>query len=483
MNKKTDLEAYTFGKLPPQARELEEVVLGACLLEQSVVLTTLDILKPECFYSHEHQLIFTAIIQLFDKSSVVDMLTVVEQLKKNGTLEDVGGIHYISTLTNKVASTAHTEHHARIIKQKFIQRELIKISSEVIKNSYDDTTDVLELLDKISTELVQLANDSSKKRIESSYDVIKATYDEMLKLKEQKETLVGLDTGINALNSATGGLQSGLYIIAARPGMGKSAFVLSILKRICVDLQTPALFLTIEMDNKSQAKRLLSSVSGVEFKKVLKPKLLSTDEWKHLDRAKAKIENSPLYWDESSTVSLTEIRAKAIQAYREKKIKLLAVDYLQLMTGKDSRVREQEIASISKCLKAISKDLDIPVIALSQLNRTVDNRADKRPNLSDLRESGAIEQDADVVIFIYRERYYEVNQDKIDQKEPDIAELIIGKNRNGNIKTIMSECDLSKMQFTNMQEKLSEEDIKQLSSQFPKKIEKRGNEQDFNEDF
>jgi len=467
-------------RLPPQATELEEVVLGACLIDTSFYLIS-DKIKPEHFYLPQHQIIYKAMQSLFDKGSAIDMLTVVTELKLQGRLDDVG-MWYISQLTNKIASSAHIESHALIIKQKFIQRELIRLGMNAVKEAYNDTTDALELLNNYTSNLLTLSNEGSLKKIETNEEMVDKLAKKIAELKQKKGDVIGIPTGLNELDKGTCGLLAGLHIIAGRPGMGKSAFVLTIVKNICLQ-KIPCLFFTIEMDNISQSERLLSSLSGVEYQRIKDPRYLSKDEDIAINNALLTMQKMPLYWDDSSSIDTTEIRAKIIRQIKDNGIKVVVVDYLQLMNGKGQN-REQEVAHITRTLKAISKEHNIPVLALAQLSRSVEQRGgSKRPTLSDLRESGSVEQDADTVMFIYRPEYYGIETDDKGDSTKGVAEIIIAKQRSGFTGTIYLNCDLKYMRFDNKKESYSPTFEQKKAEVMQNKILPKGKEEDFNDDF
>jgi replicative DNA helicase len=426
------------GKIPPQAIDLEEVVLGAMMIDKKGVDEVIDILNAEAFYKESHQFIFQAILALFENSEPIDLLTVSSQLKKDNRLELAGGDFYLISLTQKVSSSAHIEFHARIILQKYIQRSLIKISNEIIEDSYDETKDVFDLLDKAEAKLYDVTQGNIKKSSETAQSlVIQAK--KKIEAISNKEGLSGIPSGFDKIDKLTSGWQeSDLIIIAARPGMGKTALTLSMARNIAVNQSIPVGFFSLEMSSVQLITRLISSETGLSSEK-LRTGRLEKHEWEQLNVKVKSLEKAPLYIDDSPSLSIFDLRAKARRLSSQHGIKLLIVDYLQLMTiggsGKGGN-REQEISTISRNLKALAKELSIPVIALSQLSRAVETRGgSKRPILSDLRESGAIEQDADIVSFIYRPEYYKIDEwDDDDRSSTDgQAELIIAKHRNGGL--------------------------------------------------
>ena len=429
------------GKIPPQAIDLEAVVLGAMLIDKKGVDEVIDILHKDVFYVEAHQHIFEAIFQLFQEAQPIDLLTVSNKLKTNEKLDVVGGDYYLIELTRKVGSSAHIEFHARIILQKFVQRSLIKISTEIIEDSYADNKDVFDLLDEAEAKLYEVTQGNLKKSVETAQDLVIQAKQKIEEISN-KDGLSGIPSGYDKLDKLTSGWQpSDLVIIAARPGMGKTALTLSMARNIAVNTNTPVAFFSLEMSSVQLITRLISSETGLTSEKLRTGKL-EKHEWEQLNVKAKALESAPLYIDDTPSLSIFDLRAKARRLASQHKIKLIIIDYLQLMTAGSSQKggnREQEISTISRNLKALAKELDIPVIALSQLSRAVETRGgSKRPLLSDLRESGAIEQDADIVSFIYRPEYYKIDEwDDEDQSPTDgQAELIIAKHRNGGLENI-----------------------------------------------
>ena len=426
------------GKLPPQVLELEEAVLGAMMIDKKGVDEVIDILQPDAFYKDAHKHIFEAIFQLFTDSQPIDLLTVSAQLKKNAKLD-----FYLIQLTQKISSSAHIEFHSRIILQKYIQRSLIRISSEIIEESYDETTDVFDLLDKAESKLYEVTQGNIKRSSETAQSLVIQAKKRIEEIAG-KEGLSGIATGFEKLDKITSGWQpSDLIIIAARPGMGKTAFVLSMARNIAIDFGHPVALFSLEMSSVQLITRLISSETGLSSEKLRTGKL-EKHEWEQLSIKVKDLEKAPLFIDDSPSLSIFDLRAKSRRLASQHGIKLIIVDYLQLMTaggsnGKGSGNREQEISTISRNLKALAKELGVPVIALSQLSRAVETRgSSKRPLLSDLRESGAIEQDADIVSFIYRPEYYKIDEWDDDEHSPTDgqAEFIIAKHRNGSLESI-----------------------------------------------
>ena len=428
------------GKLPPQAVELEEAVLGAMLLEREALSTVIDILSPEAFYKEQNGRVFTAMIALFNRSEPVDILTVTQELKRTGELEIVGGSYYVSALTNRIASSANIEFHARIVAQKYLQRELIRLSTETIKVAYEDSTDVFELLDETTKNIFEILDSNVRKQHDKMSTLIAKAITEIESAANQKDGLLGVPSGFTAMDRITGGWQkSDLLILAARPGMGKTAFVVSMAKNAAVEFNKPVAIFSLEMSSLQLVKRLISSETEISQDKILKGNL-DNHEFVQLNERIKKLAVAPLFIDDTPALSIFELRAKARRLKENQKVELIIIDYLQLMSGgPDGKGnREQEISQISRGLKSLAKELEIPIIALSQLSRQVENRpgGSKRPQLSDLRESGAIEQDADMVMFIYRPEYYGLEVDENNEPTRGRAEVIIAKNRHGALETV-----------------------------------------------
>lgn len=428
------------GKIPPQAVDLEEAVLGAMMIDKKGVDDVIDILHDEVFYKESHQLIYNAIYTLFQNSEPIDLLSVSNQLRSNGNLELAGGDFYLVNLTQKVSSSAHIEFHARIILQKYIQRRLISISSEIIEDAYDETTDVFDLLDDAETKLFEVTQGNLKKGSEDAEGLVRQA---IKKIEEfsQRSGMSGIPTGFTRLDELTSGWQaSDLIILAARPGMGKTAFVLSMAKNMAIDFGTPAAVFSLEMSSVQLITRMISSETGISSGKLRKGNL-EPHEWEQLNVKVKNLSKAPIFIDDTPSLSIFDLRAKARRLASQHDIKIIIIDYLQLMTAgsASSGNREQEISTISRNLKALAKELNIPVIALSQLSRAVETRGgSKRPLLSDLRESGAIEQDADIVSFIYRPEYYGQTEWDDEERSPceGQAEFIVAKHRNGGLDNI-----------------------------------------------
>ncbi len=432
---KLDLSVLEYGRVQPQARDLEEAVLGAMMLEKDAVALVIDILKPESFYVEAHQFIYKAIFNLFNRSQPVDILTVTEELRKQGDIEKVGGAFFVAELTNRVGSAANVEYHARIISQKFIQRELIKISTTIIGDAYEDTTDVLELLDKAEKNIYDITDKNLRRNFSPISELVTKNIKLVQSLRDNKLDFNGVPSGFTELDRITGGWQkSDLIIVAARPGMGKTAFVLSLARNAAVDFKKPVAFFSLEMSDLQLTSRLISAETQIPSEKLRKGNL-EEYEWTQLTANIEKLSDAPIFIDDTPAINIFELRAKCRRLKMQHDIQLIVIDYLQLMsggTGDKSFNREQEISTISRSLKSIAKELSVPVIALSQLSRAVETRGgSKKPQLSDLRESGAIEQDADMVMFIWRPEYYNMTQDEAGQQYNGLAEILVQKHRNG----------------------------------------------------
>lgn len=432
-------DVMEYGKLPPQAVDLEEAVLGAIMLEKDALTAVIDILKPETFYKEVHQIIFEAIRQLFQKPEPVDILTVTNQLKSMGKLEITGGAYYITQLTNRVSSAANIEYYARILMQKYIQRELIRTSSVIIQDAFEDTTDVFDLLDKAEQNLFSLSETNLRRNVLDMPSLIKEAVENIEKAKNMEGHLSGVPSGFTALDRVTNGWQpSDLIVIAARPGMGKTAFVLTMARNIAVDFKRPVAIFSLEMSALQLVTRLISAEAMLPADK-LKKGTLENHEWHQLNVKIKNLEDAKFLIDDTPALTIFELRAKCRRLKAQHNIEIAIVDYLQLMSGGgDNRGnREQEISNISRSLKSLAKELNIPIIAISQLSRAVETRGgSKKPILSDLRESGAIEQDADMVMFIYRPEYYKITEDSDGNSLQGIAEVSIAKHRNGKLEDI-----------------------------------------------
>ncbi len=425
-----------FGRVQPQATELEEAVLGALMIEKDAYSQVSEILRPESFYDKRHQMIYGAISDLAMNQKPVDILTVKDQLEKRGELEEIGGPFYITQLSSRVTSSAHIEYHARIIAQKYLARELITFSSNVQKKAFDDTMDVDDLMQEAEGKLFEISQRNLKKDYTQINPVIAEAYENLQKAAARTDGLSGLESGFTKLDKITSGWQkSDLIIIAARPAMGKTAFVLSMAKNIAVDFKEPVALFSLEMSNVQLINRLIVNVCEIPGEKI-KSGQLAAYEWQQLDYKIKDLFDAPLFVDDTASLSVFELRTKARRLVREHGVKMIIIDYLQLMnaSGMAFGSRQEEVSTISRSLKGLAKELNIPIIALSQLNRGVESREGiegKRPQLSDLRESGAIEQDADMVCFIHRPEYYKIYQDDRGNDLRGMAEIIVAKHRNG----------------------------------------------------
>lgn len=425
-----------YGRIQPQARELEEAVLGALMIEKDAYSLVSEILRPESFYEHTHQLIYTAITALAVRQEPVDILTVTEQLRRQGELEEVGGPFYVTQLSSRVASSAHIEYHARIIAQKHLARELITFTSNIQTKAFDETIDVDDLMQEAEGNLFEISQQNMKKDYTQINPVISEAYALLQKAAARTDGLSGLESGFTQLDKMTSGWQnSDLIIIAARPAMGKTAFVLSMARNIAVDFKQPVALFSLEMSNVQLVNRLIVNVCEIPGEKI-KSGQLASYEWQQLDYKLKDLIDAPLYVDDTPSLSVFELRTKARRLVREHGVRVIIIDYLQLMnaSGMSFGSRQEEVSTISRSLKGLAKELNIPIIALSQLNRGVESREGiegKRPQLSDLRESGAIEQDADMVCFIHRPEYYKIYQTEDGKDLRGMAEIIIAKHRNG----------------------------------------------------
>ncbi len=427
-----------YGRVQPQAIPLEEAVLGAIMIDKDGFPSIIEILRKESFYLEKNQTIFQLMSELFGKSQPIDLLTVHESLKKSGHLEKVGGISYLMDLTNKVGSAANIEFHARIIAQKYIQRELIRVSTQIIHDSFEDTKDVLELLDEAERGLYEISDQNLNTGYESLASLAVKAQKEIEATSQKGSEMTGVTTGFVELDKMTNGWQpSDLIIMAARPGMGKTAFTLSLAKN-AAEAGRGIAFFSLEMASVQLVQRLISMEAEINSSK-LRNGQMEEYEWRKLHAAVDKLSQVPIYIDDTPGINIFELRAKCRRLKQNHNISMIVIDYLQLMAGPPNGKngnREQEISSISRSLKGLAKELHVPVIALSQLSRAVESRGgEKRPQLSDLRESGAIEQDADIVTFIYRPGYYGVGEGELDTPN-DLTEIILAKHRNGGLGTV-----------------------------------------------
>lgn len=442
-----------YGKVPPQALDLEEAVLGAMMLNQNALNIIIDQLTTSMFYKESHSKIFGAIQRLFSASAPIDILTVTNELKKSGDLEIVGGPFYIASLTNRISSAANIEFHTRILAEKFIQRELIRVSNNILVDAYKDSTDAIELLDKAAQEMFEIAESNFKKKVQDMPSLVREAVKNIEKAKDHEDQLSGIPSGFVELDRITSGWQrSDLIILAARPGMGKTAFVLSMARNMAVKYNKPIAVFSLEMSAIQLITRLISSESRIPNDK-LKSGKLDGHEWQQLLDKITPLTEAKMMIDDTPGLSVFELRAKARRFKQQHDIQCIVIDYLQLMTaGGDAKGnREQEISTISRSLKNLAKELNIPIIALSQLNRGVETRTgSKKPVLADLRESGAIEQDADMVLFIYRPEYYKLEEFEDQTPTQGMAEIIIAKHRNGALDDVRLRFIAQFAQFDNL---------------------------------
>lgn len=448
-----DLSTMVYGKVPPQAKELEEAILGALMLEKSAFDTVSEIIKPECFYVDANQHIFRAMQALQQDSVPIDILTVVEQLKKQEMLDKVGGPYYVTKLTNSVVSTANIDAHARIVLQKFIQRELIKISGEIIGDAYEDSTDVFDLLDESETKMFNITNNYLKKNFEDIGSVLIEAITRIDELRTKTEEISGVPSGFASLDRVTYGWQpTDLVILAARPAVGKTAFALNLARNAALHPTKPVGvgFFSLEMSAAQLVQRILSAESEIRMEKISRGKLEDYEYQQLHSKGIKKLENAPLFIDDTAALNIFEFRAKARRMVNKHRVGIIIIDYLQLMSGSNDKGgnREQEISNISRNLKSLAKELKVPIIALSQLSRAVETRKEsKMPQLSDLRESGAIEQDADMVMFIYRPEYYEMMNNEMGESTSGETHIRIAKHRNGSLETIKLRAKLEIQKF------------------------------------
>ncbi|MCS6903939.1 MAG: replicative DNA helicase [Bacteroidia bacterium] len=437
-NKSKSYEAIPAGagKVPPQAIEVEQAVLGALMLEKDALAKVIDTLKPEVFYKPAHKYIYEAILKLFQNSEPIDLITVTQQLKAIGKLEACGGPLYITQLSARVASAANLEYHAHIIVQKYILREIIRVCGEISNAAFEESTDVFDLLDSAEQQFYALSGNNLRKESLSMDVLALKTLQKLEELKNKGSSITGIPTGFKKLDEMTAGWQkSDLIIVAARPAMGKTAFILSIARNAAVLANKAVAIFSLEMAATQLVQRLLCAEAELDAQK-MRTGNLDENEWRQLNAKIAQLIKAPIYIDDTPALAIHDLRAKCRRLKMEKNIDMVVIDYLQLMRAENVKGanREQEIASISRSLKQLAKELEIPVIALSQLSRAVETRGgDKRPMLSDLRESGSIEQDADVVMFLYRPEYYGLLTDEDGNPTQGIAEVIIGKQRNGPV--------------------------------------------------
>jgi len=421
-------------KQPPAVVEVEKEIIGAMLLDNEAIPKVFEILKADSFFDPKHKVIFQSIQSLYEANEPLDTVTLYEELKKQGKVEEAGGVTYVSKLAQDVSSAANVDYHARIVLEKWVLRKLISTSLDVASSAFDAKEDVFDLLDEAEQKMFSISQEGTKESFTSMKAAVKDAWEMIEAIKGNKLGAVSVQTGYFQLDDMLGGYQkSDLIIIAARPSMGKTAFALSFMRNAAIDYNIPVAFFSLEMATVQLATRLISAEARMDAHSLRTGNFRDSDGQK-ISRTVHKLSSAPIYIDDTPGLSILEMRAKARRLHKEKGIGLIVVDYLQLMTaGSKVESREREISIISRSLKALAKDLNVPVIALSQLNRAVESTPDKRPMLSHLRESGAIEQDADVVIFLYRPEYYGITQFSNGDSTEGVAEIIISKQRNGPV--------------------------------------------------
>jgi replicative DNA helicase len=422
---------YSLYKLPPQNTEAEQSILGGILLDNHAINSVIEILETSDFYSEAHRKIFSAVVELSEKSEPSDLITLSNLLRDKKQLDDIGGVAYLASLVDNVPSAAHIAHYSRIVKEKSIMRRLIAVSTEILNKSYESSSNVNDVLDDAENAIFQISENKIKPSFFPLKELIKDSFKSIERLYEKKALITGVPTGYDDLDQLTSGLQkSDLIIIAGRPSMGKTALAINIAQNASIKAGIPVAIFSLEMSREQLALRMLASEARVDSQRLRKGFLGETD-WPKLTTAAGTLSDAAIFIDDTPGISALEMKAKTRRLKAEHGLGLVVLDYLQLMRGRESLMqREQEISEISRSLKALAKELNVPVVALSQLNRQVESRTDKRPQMADLRESGAIEQDADVILFIYRDEVYNKSE---DNPEKGLAEIIVGKQRNGPI--------------------------------------------------
>ena len=424
----------TTGSIPPQNIDAEQTVLGTILLQEHSILKVAEILSPEDFYRDAHKTIYRAMLDLFERREPHDLITVTDLLASRNKLEGIGGAAYLASLTDLIPFSGPLVHHAELIRKKSILRQLIQTSSEVAARCYEAQDDIDALVDEAEKTIFEIAQSKKKQGFQPMSDVVPKAFDRITQLFDRQEQITGLATGYTELDRMTAGLQpADLIILAGRPSMGKTALAMNIVQHVAVADRIPVAVFSLEMSVEQLALRMLCSIGRIDSQRIRTGRLIEKD-WPDLTRATGMLTESPIFIDDTAGIGVLEMRAKARRLKSEHELGLVVVDYLQLMQGRaKTENRAQEISDISRSLKAMAKELEVPVIALSQLNRSLESRTDKRPQLSDLRESGAIEQDADVIGFIYRDEVYNKAEDNPNR---GLAEIIIGKQRNGPTGTV-----------------------------------------------
>lgn len=421
---------YDLGKIPPQVIEFEEAVLGAIMLESEAFIRICDIIKSESFYKEQHQKIFSACKSLFSKNKPIDILGIMEELRILKILEEIGGPAYLTQLMDNIGSSSHIEFHARIVQQKYIQRELIRISTEIQQKSFEDIDDIQELIDYAESELFNITAGNISKEPRKIEEIGNEQLILLEELSVSNNEFTGIPTGLTSLDRILNGLQNKkLMILAGRPGQGKTTLMISIARNMAIYFKKRVAIFSLEMGEDELWKKIISDLTDIQYAR-LNNKI--TDEWSIIESAQRQLEGIDLFIDDSPSISIFDLRAKARRLKMKKDIEIIFIDYLQLMSGnKEKGTRELEISSISRGLKILSKELNIPIVCISQLNRATEQRPDKKPQLSDLRESGAIEQDADIVSFIYRPEYYGFTQDENGDSTENRVDILIRKHRGG----------------------------------------------------
>ena len=421
-------------RIPPQNIEAEQAVLGAMLLEKKAIVAATELLKPDDFYREAHKLVFEAIVELSRRDEAADLVTVVEQLKKSEKLDKAGGIAFVTSLANAVPTAANIKYHAKIVLEKAQLRNLINTTTEIAGMAYEDVEEIGDLIEKAEKDILQVTGRGTSFDFTPINKLVLDVFEKIENRAKEKNALTGLASGFRDLDRLTSGFQaSDLILVAARPSMGKTAFTLNIATYVAVKLKQPVAFFSLEMSNVQLVQRMLCAEGGIDSQ-ALRAGELTGDDWQRLIVASDRLTKAPIYIDDTPGITVAELRAKARRIKSDHGLSLVVIDYLQLMQGRSSKNsdnRQQEISEISRSLKALARELGVPVIALSQLSRSVESRTIKRPMLSDLRESGSLEQDADIVMFLYRDEYYNEDSERKDQ-----ADVIIAKHRNGPIDTI-----------------------------------------------
>lgn len=434
-----------FDKVPPQNEEAERSLLGSCILDNDVIGSVVQIVKKESFYKTAHQLIFQSIVTLYDGNQPVDLILLREDLKKEGNLEKAGGTEYLVGMAESVPSPANAEHYAKLVQDKYLLRELNRVTLEILRDSYEERENAREILDRSEQKIFSIVEKEDAGEATRLSRVLKDTFERLDNLQDRKGRITGIPTGFFEMDDLTCGLQSSeLIVVAGRPSMGKTSFVLNIAEHVAVEEKLPVGIFSLEMAKQQVAQNMLCSRAQVNAHKMRRG-YISQDDWATLAEVAGVLSESEIYIDDSSGINVLSLRAKARRLKAQKGIRLLIVDYLQLMESPQAENRQQEITLISRSLKSLARELGTPIIAVSQLNRAVDSREDHRPRMSDLRESGAIEQDADLICFLFREEYY-----RPSESNRGTAEMIVAKQRNGPTGTVQLAFQAEFMRFRNL---------------------------------